>query len=206
MKAQANEKGEIKQGFDIVPEGWHLFRFEEGIGYLISKKDGEEVILTTAKGDKKWKFPTVIDDPNDDSNGFKYDFITQETNTGVNNGEQMVSDFCFTANKPKWEKLCAAYPGDRSVFEDELMSKIKTSVLLGAPIYWKIKHSKNPKDVDRPYVNIIGYGPASSTPEKLEAELFGNKKGGGSNGNSSGAGGAKKEAEKKAAATEDEPW
>ena len=82
-----------------------------------------------------------------------------------------------------------------SLFEDKVMQKIKVK-MPGQFMRIKTKQSRNKKDPDNPYVNIIAWGPMSSSVEKLEAELFGDKK----------AGGAKKEEAKKEAAPADDDF
>ena len=186
MKGTAQASGVIEQGFKRADDGWHVVKFDEGIDYL-KNKEGE--ISVTKSGDNRWKFPLVVEDENDDNNGVKIDFITQENDKG----ENMIAGFLLTVG------LLAAFeknfPGDVSLFEDKVMQKIKVK-MPGQFMRIKTKQSPNKKDPDNPYVNIIAWGPMSSSVEKLEAELFGDKK----------TGGTKKEKVKKEAAPIDDDF
>lgn len=193
MRAEAKERGVIESGFKQAEDGWHIVKFDEGIDFL-KNKEGE--ILTTKAGDKKWKFPMVVDDPEDESNEVKVDFITQENKRG----EDMVASYLLACGLlAAFEK---AFPGDVSLFEQKVIDKIKVK-LPGQLVRIKTKQNtyKDKNGDEKVAVNIIGFGKMSDSVEKLEAELFGDKSKGGSK-----AGAAKQEAKKEAPITEDEDF
>lgn len=192
MRAEAKERGVIETGFKQAEDGWHIVKFDEGIDYL-KNKDGE--ILTTKAGDNKWKFPMIVDDPNDESNEVKIDFITQENQRG----ENMVASYLLACGLlASFEK---AFPGDVSLFEPKVIDKIKVK-LPGQIVRVKTKQNtyKDKNGDEKVAVNIVGFGKMSDSVEKLEAELFPNSKGGAKTGS------AKQEAAKEAPATEDEDF
>lgn len=169
MRGEAKQSGKVDVGFKRAEDGWHIVKFKEGIDNL---KNKEQEILKTKAGDIKWKFPMVVDDPEDENNGIEIDFITQENKRG----EDMICSFLSCVGLI--EKFEKAFPGDISLFEDKVMQKIKTQ-FPGQVMRVKTKQSVNKNDPDNPYVNIVGFGPMSIPWEKLEAELFGDKKEGG---------------------------
>ncbi|MFA5324055.1 MAG: hypothetical protein WC373_15385 [Smithella sp.] len=171
MRATANERGTWETGFRRPDEGWHIGKFLEGIDYLKTKKDGEEIISTNKQGDKNWKFPTVIEDEDDDCNEVKHDIIVAENKRG----EQMVADILGCTGL--FEKFTKKFPGGESVFDQEVIKLIKTQL---PNQFWrfKIKHVVNKKNPDEPYVNIVGFGKVSDTIASLDAAFFPDKKGG----------------------------
>jgi hypothetical protein len=169
MRVQGNVQGKIEVGFKRADDGWHIAKFQEGIDLL--KNKAQEVLKTKA-GDRKWKFPLVVDDPEDDSHEIGVDIITQENPRG----EQLVADLLGATGL--FKKFQENFPGDVSIFEDKVIDKVK--VKLSSPAqYIRIKthQSPNTKDPDNPYVNVIGFGPMSTTVEALEAALFPKKEG-----------------------------
>jgi len=190
LRLQARERGTIESGFERVPEGWHVFKIDEGIAYLMKKKEEgkDEQISTNKQGDKNWKITLVVDDEDDPANGIKHDQIVAENKRG----EQIVTDFLGATGL--FEKFSKKFPGDISVFDKGVMDKVKTS-LPGQLMRGKIKHNENKKNPDQPYVNLIGFGKMSDTIEQLEKDLFPAKKGSGS---------VKKEAEKKEVEADEE--
>jgi hypothetical protein len=185
LRLQARERGVIESGFERVPEGWHIFKLDEGIDFLKKKdKEGNETIAVNGSGDKLWKFSLIVDDEDDEANGQKMDQIVAENKRG----EQIVTDFLgATGLFPAFAK---AYPGDVSVFDTKVMDKLKGK-LPGQLMRGKIKHNPNKKNEDQPYVNLIGFGKMSDSIDQLEKDLFPEKAKG-------GAKGGKKEAEKAA--------
>lgn len=177
MRLQARERGTIESGFERVPEGWHIFKIDEGIDYLKKKnKDTqEETIAVNGQGDNLWKITLIVDDTDDDANGQKMDQVVAENKRG----EQIVTDFLgatglFTA----FQK---AFPGDVSVFDSKVMDKLKGK-MPGQLMRGKIKHNENKKNPDQPYVNLVGFGKMSDSIEQLEKDLFPEKKGGAAHG------------------------
>jgi len=193
LRLQASERGVIESGFERVPEGWHIFKFDEGIAYLMAKKvEGKEQEISTNKqGDKNWKFTLIVDDEDDDANGIKQDQIVSENKRG----EQMLTNFLGATGL--FGGFAKNFPGDVSVFDQKVMDKLKGK-LPGQLMRGKIKHSPNPKNPDMPFVNLVGFGKMSDSIEKLEADLFPEKKG--------KAAGGKKEAEKAAPAEPDDEF
>ena len=181
MRATANERGTWETGFRRPDEGWHIGKFLEGIDYLKTKdkSTGEETISTNKQGDKNWKFPTVIEDEDDDNNEIKHDIILAENKRG----EQMVADILGCTGL--FEKFTKKFKGDESVFDSEVIKLIMTQL---PNQFWrfKVKNVENKKDPDNPYVNIIGFGKMSDSIASLDAALFPDKKG-----KSAGAGKAK---------------
>ena len=172
MRATANERGTWETGFRRPDEGWHIGKFLEGIDYLKTKdkSSGEEVISANKQGDKNWKFPMVIEDEDDENNEVKHDIIVAENKRG----EQMVADILGCTGL--FEKFTKKFKGDESVFNDEVIKLIKTQL---PNQFWrfKIKHAANKKDLENPYINIVGFGKVSDSIASLEAALFPNKKG-----------------------------
>jgi hypothetical protein len=193
LRVQARERGVIESGFERVPEGWHILKFDDGIDYLKkkNKETNEETVALNGSGDKLWKFRLVVDDEDDDANGLAMDIIAAENKRG----EQTVTDFLGAAGL--FAAFAKAYPGDVSVFDEKVMGKLKGK-LSGQLIRGKVKHNENKKNPDQPYVNLIGFGKMSDTIEQLEKDLFPEKKG--------AAKGGKKEAEKAKVQEEDEPF
>ena len=171
MRATANERGTWETGFRRPDEGWHIGKFLEGIDYLKTKKDGDEIISTNKQGDNNWKFPMVIEDEDDDCNEVKHDIIVAENKRG----EQMVADILGCTGL--FEKFTKKFKGDESVFDVEVIKLIKTQL---PNQFWrfKVKNVENKKDSDNPYVNIVGFGKVSDSIASLEAALFPDKKGG----------------------------
>ena len=188
MRVQARERGVIESGFERVPEGWHIFKIDEGIDFLKkkNKETGEETDSVNASGDKLWKFSLIVDDADDDANGQKMDIIAAENKRG----EQTVTDFLGATGL--FAAFAKAFPGDVSVFDEKVMSKLKGK-LPGQLMRGKVKHNENKKNPDQPYVNLIGFGKMSDSIEQLEKDLFPEKK----------SGKGKKEAEKVPAADDE---
>jgi len=190
LRVQARERGTIETGFERVPEGWHVFKVDEPIDYLVAKKkEGEDPkTAVNAQGDQLWKVTLLVDDEDDDSNGIKLDQIVAENKRG----EQIVTDLLGATGLFKaFEK---AFPGDVSVFSDKVMTKVKGK-LPGQMFRGKVKHNPNKKDPDNPYANLVGFGKMSDSIEQLEADLFPEKKGA-----------AKKEAAKAEPVVEDDDF
>jgi len=193
LRCTTEGRGKIESGFERVPEGWHIFKIDEGIDFLKkkAKEGGEEAIAVNTGGDKLWKISLIVDDTDDDANGQKMDQIVAENKRG----EQIITDFLGATG------LFAAFqknfPGDVSVFDEKVMSKLKGK-LPGQLMRGKIKHNENKKNPDQPYVNLVGFGKMSDSIEQLEKDLFPEKKG--------AAKGGKKEATKAAPVEDDEPF
>ena len=191
MRVQARERGTIESGFERAPEGWHIFKIDEGINFLMkkNKETQEETFAVNGQGDKLWKFTLVIDDEDDAANGIHLDQIAAENKRG----EQIVTDFLgATGLFPAFQK---AFPGDVSIFDTKVMEKLKGK-LPGQLMRGKVKHNPNKKDPDNPYANLVGFGKMSDTVEQLEKDLYGGKK----------AAAGKKEAAKAAPVEADEEF
>lgn len=171
MRVQARERGTIESGFERAPEGWHIFKVDEPIDYLKkkAKEGGDETIAVNGQGDKLWKITLLIDDEDDAANGIKLDQIVAENKRG----EQIVTDFLGATSL--FAAFQKAFPGDVSIFTDKVMEKVKGK-LAGQLFRGKVKHNPNKKDPDNPYANLVGFGKMSDTIEKLEADLFPEKK------------------------------
>jgi len=191
MRAEARTQGTIESGFERAPDGWHVVKVEEGIAHLMKKgPDGTDIIATNKSGDKLWKIPLVIDDDDDEANGIKVDSIAPENKRG----EQLVTDFLGATGL--FKKFSEKFPGDVSVFADNVMVKVKTS-LQGQFLRIKTKQNEytDAKGQKQTAVNIVGFGPMNKTIEQLEGELFPakeEKKGGKSGGKGAGKGDEKK--------------
>jgi hypothetical protein len=192
LRLQARERGTIESGFERVPEGWHIFKIDEGIDFLKkkNKETQEETVSVNSQGDKFWKFTLVVDDDTDDANGIHLDQIVAENKRG----EQIVTDFLGATGL--FAAFQKAFPGDVSIFDSKVMDKLKGK-MPGQLMRGKVKHNPNKKDPDNPYANLVGFGKMSDSIEQLEKDLFPAKK-------SEGKGG-KKEAEK-AQVEDDEPF
>jgi len=185
LRLQARERGTIETGFERVPEGWHVFKIDEGIAYLMKKKEEgkEEQIAVNASGDKLWKITFVVDDENDEGNGMKQDQIVAENKRG----EQIVTDLLGATGL--FAAFAKNFPGDVSVFDTKVMDKLKGK-LPGQLFRGKTKWNDNKKNPDQPYVNLVGFGKMSDSIEQLEKDLFPEKA------TKGGAKGGKKEPEK----------
>lgn len=170
MRVEGKERGKIESGFERVSDGWHIMKFEEGIDYL-KNKDGE--MVKTKNGDPMWKIPMVVDDEGDADNGIGHDHIAIETVRG----EEMIAN--MLAATGLWKKFADNFPGDVSLFEEKVMSKVKTQ-LPGK--LWRVhtKEGKAKEGQEHGFVNIDGYGKMSDKIADLdEAFGFNKKKGGG---------------------------
>jgi hypothetical protein len=163
MKAKAEERGIIEQGFKRVSDGWHLFEVKEGIGHLQKKVDGDLVDVKDKNGNLAWKFPFMVADDNDPDFEIEHDAIVYANDYG----EEMVMKFLAATGRQ--EAFIKAFPGDVSVFQDEVMNKIKASKnqLTGQRLHMLIVRTPNKKDPDNPYINIGGYGRATDTLAEL---------------------------------------
>jgi len=172
LRCTTTGSGKIESGFERVPEGWHIFKIDEGIDYLKkkAKEGGDETIAVNGQGDNLWKITLIVDDADDDANGQKMDQIVAENKRG----EQIVTDLLGASGL--FAAFAKAFPGDVSVFDEKVMSKLKGK-LPGQLMRGKIKHNENKKNPDQPYVNLVGFGKMSDSIEKLEADLFPEKKG-----------------------------
>ncbi len=170
VQPQKNGMGTWETGFRRIGEGWHEGKFDEGIDYLKSKKDGEETISTNKQGDKNWKIPTIVSDENDEFYEVKYDIIVAENQRG----EQMVADILGCTGL--FEKFKKKFTKDESVFDPEVIKLIMTQL---PNQFWrfKITESPNKNKPDEPYINIVGFGKMSDTIASLDAALFPDKKG-----------------------------
>jgi len=190
LRVQARERGVIESGFERAVDGWHIVKMDEGIDHLKSKdKDGNEVISTNKTGDNNWKFTLIVEDDEDESNGVKIDVIAAENKRG----EQTVTDFLGATGL--FAAFAKAFPGDISVFDEKVMSKLKGK-LPGQMLRVKTKQNtyKDKKGQEQTAVNLVGFGKMSDSIEQLEKDLFPEKK----------AGKGKKEAEKAAPLVDDE--
>lgn len=186
MKVEANERGTIEQGFKRAEDGWHLVEFQEGITAL-TNKDDEEVF--NKQGDALWKIPLKVNDADDISHEVDVDCIAGENSKG----EQMIADFLGATGL--WKKFAKKFPGDVSVFDDPIISKIKTS-LPGQMMRIKTQQNeyKDKDGNDQVAVNIVGFGKVSDKVDELEETLFPGKggasktSGGSSNAKDTGAG------------------
>ena len=182
MKAKANERGVIEQGFQRAEDGWHVVVFQEGIEEL-TNKDGEEVF--NKRGDQLWKFPLKVDDDQDDSHEVEIDIIVAENDKG----EQSVVDYLGATDLfPAFEKK---FPGDDvSIFDSNVIGKVKTK-LPGEYLRVKTKQNtyKDRNGEEQIAVNIVAFGKMSDNLAKLESTLFpdadGSGDAGGKGGNSS---------------------
>jgi len=143
-----------------------VFKVDEGIDYLKKKdKEGNEQISTSKAGDKNWKFKLVVDDEDDEANGQSVDIIASENKRG----EQTVTDLLGATGQ--FAAFQKAFPGDISIFEEKVMSKLKGK-LPGQLMRGKVKHNPDRKDPDKVYANLVGFGKMSDSVEQLEKDLF----------------------------------
>ena len=193
MRCTTEGRGKIESGFERAADGWHITKIDEGIDYLKKKaKEGEDATISTNKqGDKNWKFTLIVDDEDDDSNEVKIDVIIAENKRG----EQTITDFLGATGL--FAAFAKNFPGDVSVFDEKVMSKLKGK-LPGQLMRVKTKQNAyiDSNKKEQIAVNLIGFGKMSDTIEQLEKDLFPEK----------AAKGGKKEAEKAKVQEEDEPF
>lgn len=186
MKAEANERGTVEQGFQRAEDGWHEVKFLEGIELLMKGTGDEQTQAYNKQGDQLWKFTLEVDDDTDPSHEVEIDVICAENAKG----EQMVCDFLGATGL--FKSFAKKFNGDESVFDKEVMSKVKTK-LPGQMM--RIKTAQNEyvdgKGNDQIAVNLVGFGKMSDDVDGLEKDLFGGASG-------------EKETKKEAAPVEDD--
>ena len=164
MRVEANERGRIETGFRQAEDGWHVVKFEEGIDYLMNK-DG--LIVSNKNGDQMWKLRMVVEDEGDESNGVNIDTVISENAKG----EQILVDFLGATGL--FAAFSKAFPGDISVFDQNVMNKVKVK-LPGQYMRVKTKQNeyKDKAGEKKIAVNVVGFGKMSDSVEELEAALF----------------------------------
>jgi hypothetical protein len=160
MKAKGNENAEW--GFKRPADGWHIVELGEGIDYL---KDNEGKIFEDDKGNKKWKFPAKVNDPEAADNGADISQIVAE-NTQF--GEQKVADILAAIGE--FERFEKHFPGDRSFFEPAIIAKVKTT-FAGKFLRMKTETSKDGK-----YSNPVRCAPMKFDPRSEDKETSAGKK------------------------------
>ena len=159
MKVEGRERA--THGFTTPADGWHLVEVMEGIDYA---KDGEtKEILEDKKGNKKHIIKFHINDADDDANGTQLSMFLSETPRG----EQQVAD--VLAATGQYKKFAEKFPGDISVFDENVMSAIKIK-LPGQ--FLKIRTQVS-KVKDKEYCNIqetatVGFDPAKDAKVSKE--------------------------------------
>jgi hypothetical protein len=158
MKAQADATGK-QAGFQKPDDGWHLCTFDEGIGLVLNAEQKE---ILSKKGDRLWKIPLKIDDPEDPNNELGVDILAYEDDRG----EKTFSNMLGVAGL--FESFAKAYPKDTdSVFEDRIMDKVK-SKLIGKKGMFYTSTKEDKKGVER--CNVIAWAPASLYGKQKELD------------------------------------
>lgn len=165
MKVNAEARGKVESGFKMAEDGWHVVTFQEGIDLLRRNTEKGEEIVKDKKGNQSWKFPLLVTDPDDPSDGIAVDSIAGENERG----EQWVANLLGAASL--FESFAEHYPGERSFFEEEIMKKVKQK-LPGQIIRIKTEQGPDWKDKTVTRVYIVGWGKMSDKIADLEAEFF----------------------------------
>lgn len=145
MKAKGREVGEY--GFKKPNDGWHIVEFGDGVDML---KDKDGAIVKDAQSRNLWKFPAKIVDETADDNGADISQIIAESPAG----EQKIADIMMAIGEfANFEK---AFPGDRSFFEDAIISKVKAKVP-GHLVKIKTETSKDGKYTNTVAISNVKY-------------------------------------------------
>ena len=123
MKAEVPATGKVESGFRMPSDGWHVFKFEEGIG-LLTNNDGD--IIMNDRGARCWKFVLSVDDDKDEDNGTTIDVLVYEDSK---KGADMVES--WLAATGLLGKFAKNFPNNE-VFDEPVMSKVKVSL----PFRW----------------------------------------------------------------------
>jgi hypothetical protein len=118
MKVKGEEHAEY--GFKKPSDGWHIVEMGEGIDQM---KDKDGTIIKDAKGNILWKFPAKIVEPDSEDNGLD---ISQVVSENTPAGERKIANFLAAIGE--FENFEKNFPGDRSFFEEAIMSKIKVKL------------------------------------------------------------------------------
>jgi len=152
MKVEGRERA--THGFTTPADGWHLVEVLEGIDYA---KDGEtKEILEDKKGNKKHIIKFHINDPEDDANNAQLSMFLSETPRG----EQQIAD--ILAATGQYKKFAEKFPGDVSVFDENVMSAIKIKL----PGQFLKVRTQVAKVKDKEYCNIQETATVSFDPTK----------------------------------------
>lgn len=157
MRAEGRERA--THGFTTPADGWHLVEVLEGIDFA---KDGEtKEILEDKKGNKKHIIKFHINDPEDDANNAQLSLFLSETPRG----EQQIAD--ILAATGQYKKFAEKFPGDMSVFDENVMSMIKIKL----PGQFLKVRTQVAKVKDKEYCNIqetatTGFDPAKDEKAK----------------------------------------
>lgn len=116
MKEQGREAAEYG-GFKHLTPGWHEVVVKEGIEFL-KTKDG--VDWQGDKGEKAYKFTLKCIDEDDNKD------VTIDRICNTNNGGQYVADLLAAAGL--WQKVVEKFPGDVTVFDQQVMDGIKINL------------------------------------------------------------------------------
>jgi hypothetical protein len=162
MKVEGRERA--THGFTTPADGWHICEILEGIDYA---KNGEtKEILEDKKGAKKHIIKFHIVDEDDEANGSQLSmFVTENPR-----GEQQVAD--VLAATGQYKKFAEKFPGDVSVFDENVMSAIKIKL----PGQFLKVRTKVAKVKDKEYVNIQETATMSFDPAKDEKNAKGKGK------------------------------
>jgi hypothetical protein len=137
VKVKGSEVGEW--GFKKPNDGWHVVMMGEGIDFL--KKEG--AVVKDDKGNDLYKFPAKISDETAEDHNADCSLIISATPFG----EKKIADILVAIDE--FDNFEKAFPGDRSFFETEIMSKIKIKVA-NRLLKMKTETSKDGK-----YSNVI---------------------------------------------------
>jgi hypothetical protein len=128
MKVNSNVSNDQSSewGFKKPEDGWHIVEMGEQISLLTYAKDekghqaGDPYL--DDKGNKKWKFPAKINNPEAVDHEVEISLVIAETPFG----EKKIGDIIAAIGmKDAFEKN---FPGDRSFFEQAIMDKVKIKV------------------------------------------------------------------------------
>jgi hypothetical protein len=116
MKTQGREHA--NWGFKVPEPGWHDYEIMEGLDQNIIENSGKTSIMIRAK----------VTEGSEDDGAQVTIFVPYKDEKGDVNafGEQKLADVLAAAKLS--EEFEKHYPGERSVFEEEIMGKIKTKL------------------------------------------------------------------------------
>jgi len=118
MKEQGKDYAEY--GFKVPGDGWHVVEFGQGIDYLKAK--GGESDWQDDSGDKAYKFPAKVIDPEGPDNDADISQIF-----GIPKGGGALADILAAVGL--WDAVVKNFPGDDvSVFDKTVMDKIKAKL------------------------------------------------------------------------------
>jgi hypothetical protein len=137
---RAKERTSAEWGFRVPTPGWHQVCFQEGIDVLTNANSGKQSVMV----------PASIDEGSADDGIRVSVFCPYKDDQGAYSefGEQKLADILSAVGLfGKFEEM---YPGDTSLFEPEILDKVKIKL---PGLFCKVKLELS---TDGKYSNVVG--------------------------------------------------